>query len=73
MAGAPGQYRLLVLPERSFKWDGDVLTFGAVAYRPGQNLSLGGGEVELRSLTGLRLPSEWSDEEKGFRVNPHQH
>src|SRR5690349_23958514 len=38
--------------------------------RPGQNRSLGGEEVKLHSLTGLRLPSGWPDEEEGFRVNP---
>ena len=70
VAGRPGRYRLLVLPEGCFHWDGEVLTYGDAEYHLGDHLSLGGGEVELRGLTSLVLPPGWGTEGRGFLVSP---
>ena len=70
VVGDKSERGLIVFRDIDITWDGYRLTYGDQDYEVGEWVEVGGGQMELSRLVGLRLPSAWIGTTRAFVVAP---
>jgi len=63
---------LVVFRDVDITWDGHSLRYRDQDYEVGDWIEVGGGQMELSGLDGLRLPSSWTGTRRAFVVMPSE-
>lgn len=70
VVGGEDPRALVVFRDADVSWDGHTLTCRGTDYTVGDTIELGGGQMDLTRLRGLRLPPGWEGTTRAFVVAP---
>jgi hypothetical protein len=70
VVGGEDPRALVVFRDADVTWDGYTLTYRGNDYTVGDTIELGGGQMNLSQLRGLRLPTGWVGTRRAFVVAP---
>jgi len=70
VVGGEDPRALVAFRDADVTWDGHTLTYRGNDYTMGDTIELGGGQMDLTLLRGLRLPPGWEGTTRAFVVAP---